>query len=118
MVKGVKSKKFKCFWVSMFLAALCYPDKPTAADKKRYSTFYYSLLEILPCKFCREFSAQVLKPKFPLDMTNRMTLFYSLYLWKDQVNKKLGKTSIPFETVYKRYCKYYATCDKSVGRCI
>ncbi len=128
---GVKSKKFGCYWKSMFLTAMCYPNKITKSDKgviltqKRYRCWYHSFEYILPCKFCREFIRDVLKPKYPLDFSGRKELMHSIYIWKDQVNKKLiaqghnVKPSPPFEMIYNYYERIYRakSCVKKNGEC-
>ena len=128
---GVKSKEFGCFWKSMFMVALCYPDsfdpKNTlhVTKRKNFKIYYKSLGKVIPCKFCREFITGTLEKRYPLDFSGRYQLFRSLYLWKDAVNKKLirqgnrsVKASPPLNTVITRYSKYLAHCDPIRGSCV
>jgi hypothetical protein len=130
MVSGVKSKKFGCYWKSMFLTAMCYPmklsdSKEDQLTKKRYKAWYDSFEFILPCKFCREFIRDHLSKKHPLQFTGRIELMQSIYTWKDQVNKKLiaqGHKISPspsFECIYNKYERIYRanSCVKKMGIC-
>ena len=130
MGNGVKSKKFGCYWKSMFLTSMCYPMSITTSKEhilvqKRYKAWYDAFEYILPCKFCREFIRDHLKPNYPLDFSGRKQLMKSIYIWKDQVNKKLikqghnVKPSPSFDTIYNYYEKYYRakSCIKKIGEC-
>jgi hypothetical protein len=131
-MKGVKSRMFGCYWKSMLLSSLCYPEKIDLTNKnhrnkmKHMKIYIESLQNILPCKYCRCFIKRVLLKKFPIDYSGRLQLMHSIYTWKDQVTKKLQKQdpnggikdSPPFETILKKYTKYYAKCDAKISRCV
>jgi hypothetical protein len=130
--KGVKSKQFGCYWKTMFLTSLCYPNKINLKDpeqvklQKNYKVYYGSFENILPCKFCRMFIKETLNKDYPLNFTGRNALFKSIYIWKDQVNKKLIKqgytdviVSPKLSVVKKRYKDYVAkSCNKNIGKCV
>ena len=131
MTVGVKSKYFGCYWQSMFLSAMVYPDKinlKVLSDKKKqkeYKKFFASFKYVLGCKFCREFIKDVLEKKYPLDFSGRIPLMYSIYMWKNSVNEKLiaqgckvTKPSPPFKDILKKYEKLQARCSKSIGKCV
>ena len=130
-LQGAKSKEFGCYWKSFFMTALCYPEKidprneTHALKMKKFKNHFNNISYILPCKFCSEFTRDVLMKELPINYSGRIELMYSLYLWKDRVNKKLmdqgctfTKPSPPFETVYKKYEKLRALCDKRVRICV
>jgi hypothetical protein len=130
-LNGAKSAEFGCFWKSFFMTALCYPlkiDMENKAHLKKLRTFkihFNNISYVLPCKFCSIFTREVLMKKFPLDFSGRVELMHSLYLWKDQVNKKLikqgctfTKPSPPFKTILKKYEALRAKCDRKVGKCV
>jgi hypothetical protein len=131
-MKGVKSKMFGCYWKSMLLSSLCYPDKIDITNKNHRNKMKYmkryieSLQYVIGCKYCACFIKKVLLKKFPVDYSGRIQLMYSIYIWKDQVTKKLQKQdpqscikdSPSFDTVLKKYTKYYAKCDSKISRCI
>jgi len=131
MVQGIQSKRFGCYWSSMFITAMCYPEKfnPDCKEHvlkmKHYKSFYDSFQYILSCKFCRDYTKKVLMKEYPLQYTGRIALMKSLYVWKDIINKKLisqgctkTKPSPPFEDILKRYEKIRAKCNKSIGKCV
>lgn len=132
MAVGVKSKHFGCFWKSMFLVALGYPEAPSKRKIEHMKRFYDSLGFVIPCKFCRDFIRGVLMKKYPLNYSSRRALMKSIYIWKDQVNKKLAKQELSldpskritkpspsFDKIEKKYLRLQATsCSKSVGKCL
>jgi hypothetical protein len=131
MVQGIKSKTFGCIWKTMFISAMCYPDKIDLTNKehvlkqKHYKTFYGSFKYTIPCKYCREYTATVLEKKFPLNFTGRVPLMHSLYIWKSEINQKLinqgckkTKVSPPFKEILASYEKLRATCNKKIGKCV
>ena len=131
MVRGIKSKRFGPYWQSMFMTAMCYQETTDHKNKlhvmkmNKYKTYYNSFRHVIPCKFCRDFINKVLMKKYPLDYSGRINLMRSLYIWKDQVNKKLisqgctkTKPSPPFEVILKRYNKLKARCNPTVGKCV
>lgn len=130
MVKGIKSAEFGCIWKTMFIIAMCFPEKYDPKNKeqsqklKHYKQFYSSLQYVIPCKFCREFMQGFMIKHIPLDFSGRIPLMFSIYKWKDAVNQKLiyqgnkCSPSIPFEDVLKYYESLRATCSKSKGKCV
>jgi hypothetical protein len=130
MTKGVKSKEFGCFWKSMMLVSLCYPEKIDRKNKKHLKkmqsikTYIETLQDVLPCKYCRCFMKKILIKKYPIDYSGRINLMHSIYVWKDLVTKKLQnqghivKNSPPFKVILKKYEKYYAKCDAKTSSCV
>lgn len=131
MVAGIKSKYFGCYWQSFFISAMVFPEKinlnnPEHVLKvKHYKQFYGSIKYIIACKYCREYTRDVLEKKFPLDFSGRIPLMKSLYIWKDAINNKLiaqgcdfTKPSPPFEVILARYEKLKARCNKKIGKCV
>lgn len=130
MVQGIKSKEFGCIWRTMFIIAMCYPEKfnknckSHIEKRKHYRAFYRALQYIVPCKFCRKYMQELIVPKIPLDFSGRIPLMYSLYLWKDAVNRKLiiqGNKCEPspsFDVILAEYEELRATCDPKKGKCV
>jgi hypothetical protein len=131
MVAGVKSKYFGCYWQTMFLSAMVYPDKINGKNplhikkRKEFKRFYNSFKYVLGCKFCREFIKNVLEKEIPLDFSGRLGLMRSIFQWKNRVNIKLinsgckvTKPSPKFSEVLNKYESMRAKCDKSIGKCI
>lgn len=131
MVTGIKSKTFGCIWKTMFITAMCYPEKINLNNhehilkQKHYKTFYSCFKYTIPCKYCRDYTTNVLEKQFPLNFTGRIPLMHSLYLWKNQINIKLlnqgckkTKPSPPFKEVLAKYEKLKAHCNKKIGKCV
>lgn len=130
-LNGAKSAEFGCFWRSFFMSALCYPAKidpknPKHVKKMKYFKIHFNnISNVLPCKFCSLFTRTVLMKELPLNFSGRRELMYSLYLWKNRVNKKLidqgctfTKPSPPFKEILARYESLRAKCDKKLGKCV
>jgi len=132
---GVKSKHFGCFWKSMFMVAVNYPNNPKSIAGKKHikcmKRYIAATCASIPCKFCQEYCQNVLAKEVPLQFTSRRALMFSLYVWKDMVNRKLmaqerqmpkhlriTKRSPPFHVIYNRYIKMEAKCDPKVGKCL
>lgn len=85
-------------WNFLFCTAANFPLKINSNDpehlaiQKRYKRFFYSLKDILCCKYCRN-SWKVFIKELPIDafLKSRQHVMYWLYLQKDKVNKKLIK---------------------------
>lgn len=85
-------------WNFLFCTAANYPlvinlkDPEHVAIQKRYKRFFYSLKDILCCKYCRQ-SWKIFIKELPIDsfLKDRQHVMYWLYLQKDKVNKKLIK---------------------------
>lgn len=100
-------------WVLFHSVAFNYPQKPNEDDRGRYRRFYTGLGEILPCKYCRESYTQFLGER-PLEpyLRDREGVIYWTYMIHDRVNRKLGKTSCPFEEYVQTYENMRAKCAK------
>ena len=130
MARGVKSKEFGCIWKTMFLIAMSFPEKYNPKCKthvkklKHFNCFYNSLQYVVPCKFCRSFMQTLIVKKIPLDFSGRIPLMYTIYLWRDTVNRKLimqgnnCKPSPSFTEVLSYYDLLSAKCNKKQGKCI
>lgn len=131
MANGIKSKYFGCYWSSMFMTAMCMPEKidnsnPDHLKKvKNYKRYYDSFQYIIPCKYCRDFTRDILMKEYPLEITGRIPLMKSIYIWKKVISEKLisqgcktTKPSPPFETVLAKYDKMTARCSKKLGKCV
>jgi len=131
MTVGIKSKYFGCIWKNMFITAMTMPDRIDLKNKnhvlkqKRFKQFYGLFKYTIPCKYCRDYTKDVLEKKYPLNFSGRVPLMKSLYIWKKAVSDKLiaqgcdfTKPSPPFEVILARYEKLKARCDKKIGKCV
>lgn len=102
-------------WVFLHTMTFNYSLEPTDEDKKRYSSYFKSNQEMLPCKYCRQ-SYEVYIEYLPIEpfLETREGVTYWLYRLHDLINKKLFVDSPPFEEVVKKYEKIRAKCSKMV----
>ena len=102
-------------WHSLHTISFNYPVNPTTENKKHYRDFMLNLVNILPCKYCRENLKNNYK-QFPLTMEcmkNRNS--FSRYVFKlhETVNKKLGKKSgLTYCDIRERYEHFRARCTE------
>jgi hypothetical protein len=131
MGQGVKSRKFGCYWTSMMLTAMNMPEIVDPKNKKhvekvkQYKIYYNSFQHIIPCKYCRIFTKNVLMKKYPLQFLGRTELMHSIYIWKKIVSEKIinngcltTKPSPPFSVIYKKYDKLKAKCSQKERKCV
>lgn len=99
-------------WMIMFATAMCYPLKPTRADKQHYKQFFTAFKWTLPCGLCRNSYSKFIQ-EMPIDnyLGSRRQLTKWVYNLKKKVNAKLGvKYNPPFNTVVNKYERYRAKC--------
>ena len=100
-------------WHMLHTISFNYPISPTEEQKKHYYSFYISLQNILPCRYCRENLANNMV-KLPLTMDvfkSRDTLSRYVYALHETINTMLGKTSgLSYEDVRERYEYFRSRC--------
>lgn len=100
-------------WHILHTISFNYPIKPTADDKKNYYNYFNNLINILPCKYCRDNLVNNLK-KHKLTkktMKNRDTLSLWVYELHEIVNTMLEKKSnLSYEQVRNRYEHFRSRC--------
>lgn len=100
-------------WHSMHTISFNYPVKPTKQDKENYMSFYKSIGNVLPCRYCRENFIKNIK-KIPLTMqtmNSRESLSRWVYELHEEINKMLGKDSgLTFDDVRNRYEMFRSRC--------
>ena len=93
-----------------------YPVKPTKQDKLNYYTYFKSLENILPCKYCGEnYKKNTSKGSTTsLNMSvmkNRESLSRWLFNLHEKINTNLGKTSgLTYDIVRNRFENFRARC--------
>ena len=102
-------------WHALHTISFNYPTNPTDNDKKNYRDFMLSLVNILPCKYCRENLVNNYK-EFPLTMEcmkNRNKFSRYVYKLHETINKMLGKKSgLSYCDVRERYEHFRARCTE------
>ena len=100
-------------WHFLHTMSFNYPVKPTNKDKKHYRDYMLNLVNILPCKHCRENLKKNYKV-FPLTMDcmkDRNSFSRYVYRLHERINKNLGKDSgLTYCDVRERYEHFRARC--------
>ena len=105
-------------WMFLHSIAQNYPWKPTDEQMLNYYTFFKSVENVLPCRYCRESYQKYIKQKgtcLTMDtMKSRKTLFLWLYNIHNRINKKLDVKNHPTKKeVWDKYESFRAKCHKS-----
>jgi hypothetical protein len=92
------------FWATMHITSLGYADEPTYAEKRAAKEFFTGMQYLLPCPTCRSHFREVLQG-LPIDtwLDNRKSLVEWVWMAHNQVNQRLGKSTITMDEFYKRY---------------
>jgi hypothetical protein len=102
-------------WHSLHTISFNYPTHPTNNDKKHYRDFMLSLVNVLPCKYCRENLVNNYK-EYPLTMDcmeNRDKFSRYVYKLHENINKMLNKKSgLSYCDVRERYEHFRARCTE------
>lgn len=110
-------------WESIHCIAFGYPIEPTEEQKQNYKNFFINLMNVLPCKFCRDsYKDFITKEEDTLltdeDFRNRENLTKFVYKIHNRVNKKLGiDYDVKYEDFVKKYESYRAKCIPNEKGC-
>lgn len=110
-------------WESLHCIAFGYPVEPTDEQKKSYKEFFTNLMNVLPCKFCRDsYRDFITKEENTIlkdcDMDNRESLTRWLYKIHNRVNLKLGiNYKVSYEDIVNKYESYRAKCIPNENGC-
>lgn len=103
-------------WIFTHAITFGYPDKPSDIQKENYKKFFFSLGDVLPCKFCRESykifitTGNTALTDAVLESRASLTLWY--YNVHQRVNDKLEiDYIINYEDIVNRYESFRARCD-------
>lgn len=103
-------------WHILHTLSFNYPVIPTKKHKLVYYNFYKNLVNILPCRYCRDNLKNNLK-KLPLNQSvlkNRDSLSRWVYCLHETVNHMLGKKSnLTYDMVRDRYEHFRSRCLNS-----
>ena len=100
-------------WHSLHTISFNYPVSPTSKQKKNYYSFFKSLENILPCKYCRDnLKNNYQAINFSMDcMKNRDTLSRAIYNLHEEVNTMLlKKSNLSYDDVRNRYELFRSRC--------
>jgi hypothetical protein len=102
------------FWHVLHTMSFNYPVEPTAEQKTHYRSFMLNLVNVLPCKYCRENLKKNYK-KLPVTvgvMKSRDTFSRYVYQLHELINDMLKKTGprLTYCDVRERYEHFRARC--------
>ena len=102
-------------WHFLHTMSFNYPVDPTHEQKTQYRNYMLNLVNILPCKYCRQNLKKNYKA-FPLTMEYMKSRdSFSRYVYKlhERINKNLGKKSgLSYCDVRERYEHFRARCTE------
>jgi len=102
-------------WIFLHTISFNYPLEPNENDKQRYTIFFNSLKNILPCIYCRQ-SFEIYTKYIPLEnfLESREGVTYWLFRIHNLINEKLFKEKEKenFKNVVLKYEKIRAGCSK------
>ena len=110
-------------WESLHCIAFGYPIEPTEEQKNNYKIFFTNLMNVLPCKCCRDSYKDFLTKEDDTiftdsDLKNRETLTRWLFKIHNRVNKKLGiDYNLSYEDIVNKYESYRAKCIPNENGC-
>lgn len=100
-------------WHALHTMSFNYPVEPTSEQKNEYRDFLLNLVNVLPCKYCRDNLKKNFE-KLPLTMAhmkNRDSFSRYVYRLHEVVNKMLKKKSgLSYCDVRERYEHFRARC--------
>jgi hypothetical protein len=106
-------------WHSLHTISFNYPTNPTQEERNNYRNFMLNLVNVLPCKYCRENLNKNYKV-FPLKMEcmkDRNSFSRYVYRLHERINKNLGKTSgLKYCDIRERYEHFRARCAEDKGK--
>ena len=100
-------------WHYLHTMSFNYPVDPNPKEKHDYMNFIKSLVNVLPCKYCRiNLKDNLIKLPITLKvMKNRHTFSKYVYDLHELINKMLNKESgLTYEEVRDRYEHFRARC--------
>ena len=80
-------------WIFLHSVAYNYPERPTQSIIDAHRTFFASLADVLPCRWCRDSYGQYMQ-ELPIEpaLRSRRALCDWLYTIHNMTNAKLNKT--------------------------
>ena len=94
-------------WVFLHSVSFTYPENPSRTDKSRFKDFFEQLCYVLPCKdCCIHYQKELTDTGLEKAIESRDSLSRWLVTVHNNVNRRLGKHIIPYETVKKQYESY------------
>lgn len=81
-------------WMTLHSISICYPDKPTEADKRILDEYMNAFGNCITCVYCRNHFSTMFadyKRKIPTWLNSKKDLFLAICRMHNAVNKRLDK---------------------------
>jgi len=102
-------------WIFIHSIAVNYPKDPTPTEKENTISFFRSLGDILPCRYCRKHYKKNIK-RFPINANSKIDLLYWTIDIHNEVNKITNKKVLSREEALQKilsmYKKYPSSTEK------
>lgn len=91
-------------WFSLHLITLNYPNNPRNIDKHNFKNFFESLINVIPCNYCKH-NFKIHMKKLPIDnaLNNKNTLVKWLFNIHNLTNKHLNKNIFTYQQFISKY---------------
>ena len=107
IIKYTVNKQWGSYiWGTIHEVAMGFPEIPNEADREHYKQFYTLLFKVLPCPVCREDFVSI-EHLYPIDLTDRDSLFKWTVEIHNAVNKKLNGFIWTVDEARKQWCSTY-----------
>ena len=95
-------------WFSLHTISFAYPSKPTQEDKDNYKNFFLNLKHVIPCSVCKKNYKRHIE-EHPIDgyLANKKSLVYWVIDMHNMVNAEIGKKTMSYDVVIKKYENVY-----------
>jgi hypothetical protein len=93
-------------WLFLHTLTFNYPVKPSKTDKMRMERFFYSVGDVLPCKYCRDNYKKHLKT-YPIKLDSKREFIRWLIDIHNEVNIQQNKQVVNESDVFDTYERIY-----------
>jgi len=97
-------------WDFLHSVTLAYPQPPSEEDKDRYSAFFRSVGQVLPCVYCRKHFSETFDPQefARVALKDRVSMFKWSVDFHNKVNQLLQKKQVTYKEALDRMDSLYA----------
>ena len=100
------------FWFFMHTLGFSYPIHPTDGVKKKYYTFFTSLIDFIPHKVISE-NYEMLLDEYPVEpyLNSRESLLKWIHFIHNKINERIGKQTMSYLEFINSYHEQYKPVD-------
>ncbi len=91
-------------WFSLHIITLNYPNNPRNIDKHNFKNFFESLINVIPCNYCKH-NFKIHMKQLPIDnaLNNKNALVKWLFNIHNLTNKHLNKKIFTYQQFISKY---------------